>query len=1824
MTLNASQTFQMTGSVNDTPSMGPPTFSGGGSVNLGSNNLNLIADSGGLIIDGPLSGTGTLFVDGVGGGLVTINNFQSAFLGATTVVGNGDLYLNGELPGTLSTTSPGARLNGIGTIQGATDILSGTISPGTSAGVAGNLTVGLLAVPSALNIAGNYSAELLGITTHDRIGVTGTVALSGTLTTSLLFAAPNGAVFVIIDNDGTDPVSGTFSGLLEGAVFTVNAQALKISYTGGDGNDVVLIRVSSPAIANLTPNNGPAVGGTAVTMTGSDFLPGATVTIAGAPVSNLVVVDANTITFVTPPGPSGPATVILTNPDGRSALSPVPFTYDSPSIANVTPSSGPVGTVVTISGVNFSGGVTSVTFNGVAASFTVDSDSQITATVPAGATTGPLVVTSGSFSSNAVTFTVACSDPPPTITASGPTDFCPPGSVTLTANTPTTPTVSSYLWSTGETTQSITVSTTGSYTVTVTYSNGCPATSAPQAVNVKAQPTVAISGPTSSCAGSTATLTASGSNISTFLWSPGGETTPSITVPVNAGSSSTYSVIVTSADGCVESASHTISPVSPQAINIDVPPSVTSGGTATASAQGTFTGPFTWTVLNGTILSGQGSSSIQFQAGTSGGVTIFVSSPDGACSADGSAVVQIIACSTSGPALNAPANNSTLTSPVTFSWSPVDGATSYEVYVAQGTSAPGLLGTTAGTSLSATVSSGPANWFVLARLAQSCSPNTTQSETRSFTATPATNCPTAGPVAISPSEGSRVFSPATFTWSSVSGVSGYRVLFSTNGGAFEDLGGILSPATTSIVAPVPPGDAVWYVEAIYSGCPAVASSAITFVVDPEDCSKHTSPSLLAPPSGSTVASSSVTFRWSSVEGADGYRVWNSVDGGDFETIGETPETMFTATIEPGAIQWFVEALFEGCESTFSPTQPFTVPLGANCAANQAPQLISPAAGQVTTAATVTFSWSSVGALEYELYLSVNSGTPTLVTKTPGTSFTTEVPEGDLEFFVRARFNGCPATTSGSRQFRYQPPANCGTELPVAISPQADTTGIPSPVTFRWSAVAGTTNYILTIASSSGVETIPTTSTQLTRPVSSGAGSWTVEAVFGAGCANTKSAASEFFVVVTPSGCTELAQPLIAAPSQISDRVSYFVQWQPVVGATSYQLQRSVGGSFENVVPLNLTETQASFTDTNEGTAPLTVLYRVRALSTTCTPLGVSAYSSVVGVTILPAVQTSNTTEGSTLRAQSETINYSIQLGPEFAGAAFSAMPTVPWLSVTPSSGTVPAAGINLQVTANTDDLPIGSSAGNVIVTLVTPDEVRTGGGLRQRASGTTSKTVPVNVNLVTPVTPNPKSGPPPDALIIPAVAHADGVNAQFQSDVRVTNTSPQVIKYQLTFTPTGAAGIAAGRQATIDIEPGRTVALDDVLKTWFGTGTTSALGTLEIRPLTKTAASTSSAAVKGLPNFVTFAASRTFSQTANGTFGQFIPAVPFANFLGRSSDPARPAVMSLQQIAQSAAFRTNLGLVEGSGQPATVNVSVFGDTGQKLTDFDVNLTGGQHMQLGSVLAQRGIQVNDGRLEVRVTSPGGKVTAYASVLDNRTNDSLLVTPVSLNEVGNTKFVLPGVAELSGGIPWQTDARLFNASDVAVNAQLTLQPLIGTEALTANVTLAPREVRQFDRILSTLFGVTNDGGALHIATTANANLIATARTYRPDGTGGSFGQFITAVTPNEAVAVGNRPLQILQVEESVRYRSNIGLAEVTGQAAMVEVTAIPPDSKFSITIRVPMDGNQFRQLNSLLRQMGLSDTHNARVSVRVVGGQGRVTAYASVIDNVTADPTFVPAQ
>ncbi len=125
-----------------------------------------------------------------------------------------------------------------------------------------------------------------------------------------------------------------------------------------------------------------------------------------------------------------------------------------------------------------------------------------------------------------------------TITAGGPTTFCAGGSVTLSA-----PNAGSYAWSTGATSQAITVTTSGTYSVTVT--TGCRTATNTITVTVNPLPIVIVEMTASDiCPNDSATLTAP-AGMASYLWSTGA-TTRSIVVRGTGN----YSVTITNAAGC--------------------------------------------------------------------------------------------------------------------------------------------------------------------------------------------------------------------------------------------------------------------------------------------------------------------------------------------------------------------------------------------------------------------------------------------------------------------------------------------------------------------------------------------------------------------------------------------------------------------------------------------------------------------------------------------------------------------------------------------------------------------------------------------------------------------------------------------------------------------------------------------------------------------------------------------------------------------------------------------------------------------------------------------------------------------------------------------------------------------------------------------------------------------------------------------------------------------------------------------------------------------------------------------------------------------------
>lgn len=876
----------------------------------------------------------------------------------------------------------------------------------------------------------------------------------------------------------------------------------------------------------------------------------------------------------------------------------------------------------------------------------------------------------------------------------------------------------------------------------------------------------------------------------------------------------------------------------------------------------------------------------------------------------------------------------------------------------------------------------------------------------------------------------------------------------------------------------------------------------------------------------------------------------------------------------------------------------------------APNPTFPAEGATNVPTSGTMSWDGSAEMFEVFFGPAGGGCSMSQGSLPGNTFRYAGLASDTEYEWRvvAGRTGCP--NASSQCLRFRTVKTCTTAAPTPLSP-VPAANVSSPITFSWTAVPGATNYkVFSVSGSSETLLGQTTSTSLLASLPDSASSWYVVAENVPGCGDLRSASVSFRV------CNAPERPLASVIGESTSGQTYTVTWEAVPNANRYEVLEANNAAFVDAISFTTEALFMTFTkDDIQHATPF--FYQVRAFSDCFNGPGASSPTIRVVVVPVPPRETPNTSANAPVGSTRPITIQVFVPGEPGRTFRFTAAGDQSWMTVRPESGELPESGITLEVTVDPRNLPNGTFTGTVIVSLIEP---ATG---RISLNSNHTRSTPISINLVTPVTPISPGPPTASSLIIPAVGHLDGSDARWRSDVRIANTSLNVSRYLVTFTPGNPAqGV---KQTSLEIGPGITTALDDIVRAWYGIGSLgeSSNGVLEVRPLNTGSNSTFKADPPSV-SLATVVTSRTYAQTQSGTLGEFIPGVLFSNFVGLAGSGQIQPILNLQQIAQNQAYRTNVGVVEASGEPVSVVLSIFNSAGDKLKDIPLGLKANEQRQLNSLLAENGIELADGRIEVKVTGGEGRVTAYAAVIDNRTKDQLFVPAATLGQFNSRRYVMPGIADLdSGSARWRSDMRIFNSGSTPQGATLTLHPQNNSGTpLTAAVTVEPGEVKVLDNIVRNLFGTSSMGGAVHVDTPTESSLVVTARTYNQTANG-TLGLFIPAVTPQQAIGGGEKSLNLVQAEDSVRYRTNVGIAEVTGNPVTVEMMIHLPDSKVTPRIEIPLSGNEFRQIG-VLRELGIGNVYNARVSMRVISGEGRITAYGSVIDMRTNDSTYVPAQ
>lgn len=446
-----------------------------------------------------------------------------------------------------------------------------------------------------------------------------------------------------------------------------------------------------------------------------------------------------------------------------------------------------------------------------------------------------------------------------------------------------------------------------------------------------------------------------------------------------------------------------------------------------------------------------------------------------------------------------------------------------------------------------------------------------------------------------------------------------------------------------------------------------------------------------------------------------------------------------------------------------------------------------------------------------------------------------------------------------------------------------------------------------------------------------------------------------------------------------------------------------------------------------------------------------------------------------------------------------------------------------------------------------------------------------------------------DRLHIAAVAHAQGANGtNFVTDLRLFNRGVRDAALTLIFTPAGADGTTTFSAVQVVVRRGQIVRFADVVAELFAA---TGAGQLEIRGDVGDIAATS----------------RTFNNSSSGTYGQFIPAAGTAD--------AGSGRLLIPQLQTNARYRSNAGIAEVAGASGVVEVTIYDAvTGRQLSQQNRSLAPFSFVQFplpdtGSLVA-----------ELRVIEGAAKILAYGSVIENSSGDAIYVPAAPAPPSGGA-YVAPAISAAGAlATRFQSEVWITNGGangPVQISA-LFVDAKTGERVDATFSGPAPHASVRFSDLLPDLFGRAETFGLVRI--TLPAAVVATSRIFT-----GAYGQYVPYRSVDDprllVPAVADRT--VLHAENSSRFRSNIGVANLGGLTARLRIHIF--DAAGSEAGAYTVTAEPLRLVQVSVRDIvGGAALANGRASIELLESSRGVLFYGSTVDNLSSDPIFVPAQ
>lgn len=348
--------------------------------------------------------------------------------------------------------------------------------------------------------------------------------------------------------------------------------------------------------------------------------------------------------------------------------------------------------------------------------------------------------------------------------------------------------------------------------------------------------------------------------------------------------------------------------------------------------------------------------------------------------------------------------------------------------------------------------------------------------------------------------------------------------------------------------------------------------------------------------------------------------------------------------------------------------------------------------------------------------------------------------------------------------------------------------------------------------------------------------------------------------------------------------------------------------------------------------------------------------------------------------------------------------------------------------------------------------------------------------------------------------------------------------------------------------------------------------------------------------------SRTFTTGSVGTYGQSVPEVQPRQL---------EKTLYVTGIQSTAGYRTNIGLVNRGDAEITPTLTLYTTSGSVIATKNVRLEPNSFQQ--SALWAYFPEVKDGSYDVLTLKIGSSasdaVSAYASVVDNKTQDPIYIQAVPA-PVGKS-LTIPAVGRAPGanGTFWRSDVTLFNPNGDAMNVTLRYN---GTNK---TLNLPSRDTVVLADILSE-YGATSGNGALFLSWSASTGPVVTSRTYTSVETGGTYGQSI------DPIAVLGPTSYVPGLRNDASFRSNIGFVNGGPDAETFTVIVLSSAGTELARNTVTLPAREQRQYSvSAL----FPNVNSSSFTLAIQGdADAQLFAYGSMVDNASGDPVFFAGQ